>query len=175
MYGVSSGGVSVDLQAGLGFRPRFGQQPDLAPEPATVHQPPQPADAVVGLGRRSVPACSYYCSEWTPGISEALSGCRGQSSGQRRLPLWSHRPRRSGSLPIARANAVKSAPGRPSGSSASPALPPRQTPPLFLTLAPCQPLAHPRSIIYVPIGNPRQHQSPAQIQPLAKMTGNERK
>ena len=47
MYGVSSGGVAVDLQAGLGLWPRFGQQPHPAPELAPVHQPPQSADAVV--------------------------------------------------------------------------------------------------------------------------------
>ena len=39
-------GMANNLQIWFGFRPRFGQQPDLAPEAAPEQQPPQPVDAV---------------------------------------------------------------------------------------------------------------------------------
>ena len=35
-----------DLQVGLGLGPRFRLQPDVAPEPASYQQPPQPVNAV---------------------------------------------------------------------------------------------------------------------------------
>ena len=118
MYGISSGGVAVYLQAGLGFWPRFGQQPHPAPKLALVHQPPQPADAVVDQAdgpSRPAPTTAVRGRQPFRRRSQAAGG---RPSGQRRLPPWSHRPGPSGSPPIARANAGKSAPGRFSGSSA---------------------------------------------------------
>ncbi len=48
---------------------------------------------------------------------------------------------------------------------------------LFLTLPPCQPLAHPRSIIYVPIGNPANTKTQPKSSHWRKrpeMSGNDR-
>ena len=73
---------------------------------------PMPCRCRAGLHLRSVPACSNYCGEWAPGVSEALSGCLGQSSGHWRLPPWSHRPGSGASPPTTRTNAAKSAPGQ---------------------------------------------------------------
>ena len=126
MYGVSSGGVAVDLQAGLGLWPRFGQQPHPAPELAPVHQPPQPADAVVDQAdgpSRPAPTTAVRGRQPFRRRSQAAGGglpVKGVFhppvvAGGR---LWSHRPGPSGPPPIAPANAGKSAPGRFSGSSA---------------------------------------------------------
>ena len=38
--------MADDLDAGIGFGPGFGQQPNPPPEPALAQQPPQPAYAV---------------------------------------------------------------------------------------------------------------------------------
>ena len=47
MYGISSWGISSDLQVGLGFGPGFGQQPHPASEPVPVHQLGQPDAALM--------------------------------------------------------------------------------------------------------------------------------
>ena len=46
MYGVLWRDKSGYLQVGLGFRPRFGQQLDPAPEPSPVQRAPEPGDAM---------------------------------------------------------------------------------------------------------------------------------
>ncbi len=73
---LSRGRMAGDLQVGLGFRPRFGQQPYPAPEPAPVQQPPEPGDTVPDY-----PYGSYRLL-WATAVSGRQSpGRRSQAAG----------------------------------------------------------------------------------------------
>ena len=76
MYGVLWRDKTGYLQAGLGFRPGFGQQPDPAPEPSPVQRAPEPGDAMPDYAdgaRRTAPR--------VPMIGSQRFGRRAQAAG----------------------------------------------------------------------------------------------